>query len=204
MSVSGICSRYKFKLVLLVLLGLYECFGPHGMMKEMIMTSGRFLPAGYGPYNGTVKDKKLPLVTSGLLPGPSNHTAGLLPGPSNHTSDLLPGPSNHTSGLLPEPSNDIAGLLPEPSNDTAALRCIAIHEEAYFDEWVDYHYALGFSNIYVYDNSPMNDLRQQGQQKGGPRDGGAFSRPHTANACLHGLCQKVWQTTLLHGIHGRG
>ena len=49
---------------------------------------------------------------------------------------------------------------------TAAMCAIGIHEEAYLDEWVDYHYGLGFTAFYIYDNSPKNDLGLWSTEKG--------------------------------------
>ena len=64
---------------------------------------------------------------------------------------------------------ELAGLAPRfPTihNETAAVCLIAMDEEAYVDEWVDYHHALGFSNFYVYDNSPDFELKQWASEKG--------------------------------------
>jgi len=48
-----------------------------------------------------------------------------------------------------------------------ALMCaIAKDEEAYIDEWVDYHYALGFDKIRIYDNSDLNEMKVFGDKKG--------------------------------------
>jgi Glycosyl transferase family 2 len=49
--------------------------------------------------------------------------------------------------------------------EMAAICAMVKNEEAYLDEWVDYHVALGFSEIYVYDNSPDHDLQQWGLTK---------------------------------------
>ena len=44
--------------------------------------------------------------------------------------------------------------------------CLCIKdEEQYLDEFIDYHSALGFGTIYIYDNTERNDLRQWGQEK---------------------------------------
>lgn len=43
-------------------------------------------------------------------------------------------------------------------NDTAAICAIVSSEEMYLDEWIDYHLGLGFSRIYIYDNSVDFDL----------------------------------------------
>jgi hypothetical protein len=41
---------------------------------------------------------------------------------------------------------------------TSSLCMIAKDEEAYIDEWAEFHIALGFSEILIYDNSENNDL----------------------------------------------
>jgi hypothetical protein len=46
------------------------------------------------------------------------------------------------------------------ANQTAVICSIVKGEEAYIDEWVDYHLGLGFAHIYVYDNSYHFDLQQ--------------------------------------------
>jgi hypothetical protein len=48
----------------------------------------------------------------------------------------------------------------------AALCCVAKDEEPYIDEWVDYHHALGFDSIQIYDNSDGFELKQWGEEKG--------------------------------------
>jgi hypothetical protein len=48
----------------------------------------------------------------------------------------------------------------------AALCCVVKDEEAYIDEWVDYHHASGFDSIHVYDNSDSFELKQWGEEKG--------------------------------------
>lgn len=50
-------------------------------------------------------------------------------------------------------------------NESAVLCTIAVNEEAYLDEWVDYYYGLGFSAIFLYDNSIDHDLRQWAHDK---------------------------------------
>jgi hypothetical protein len=40
------------------------------------------------------------------------------------------------------------------------LCAIAKHEEAYLDEWLDYHLGLGVAHIFIYDNSYHFDLQQ--------------------------------------------
>lgn len=43
--------------------------------------------------------------------------------------------------------------------------CYAKDQEAYVDEWVDYHIALGFSRLYVYDGSDEFWMRQWNEQR---------------------------------------
>jgi hypothetical protein len=40
----------------------------------------------------------------------------------------------------------------------AVLCCIAKHEDRYLPEWIEYHLALGFSHVYIYDNSDEGGL----------------------------------------------
>jgi hypothetical protein len=51
-------------------------------------------------------------------------------------------------------------------DQSAAICAIVVDEEAYIDEWVDYHYGLGFTAFYIYDNSPDNEMRQWAVEKG--------------------------------------
>lgn len=50
--------------------------------------------------------------------------------------------------------------------ESAAICAIAVNEEAYLDEWVDYNYGLGFSTLYIYDNSATHELQQWADEKG--------------------------------------
>jgi hypothetical protein len=42
-------------------------------------------------------------------------------------------------------------------NRKAVLCAIALKENVYMNEWIQYHLKLGFSKIYIYDNSPDNE-----------------------------------------------
>ena len=44
------------------------------------------------------------------------------------------------------------------SKESASLCVICKDENAYIDEWTDYNLALGFSEIFFYDNSDNNTL----------------------------------------------
>ena len=45
------------------------------------------------------------------------------------------------------------------NNTTSALCGIVKDAEAYLDEWVDYHFGLGFHSIYLIDNSDKHELK---------------------------------------------
>lgn len=47
---------------------------------------------------------------------------------------------------------------PPTSNTTVAVCLIVRNETIYLDEWVDFHLALGFAPIFIYDNSGAPDL----------------------------------------------
>ena len=51
------------------------------------------------------------------------------------------------------------------ANNTAVVCSIQKQEDAYIDEWVDYHLAIGFKMIYIYDNTDNYDLRNWGNQR---------------------------------------
>ena len=48
----------------------------------------------------------------------------------------------------------------------AVVCCIAMDEEPYIDEFVDYHLGLGFGKIIIYDNTNAFQLKQWGQRRG--------------------------------------
>eukprot|EP00584_Thalassiosira_punctigera_P027161 CAMPEP_0172580736 /NCGR_PEP_ID=MMETSP1067-20121228/139910_1 /TAXON_ID=265564 ORGANISM="Thalassiosira punctigera, Strain Tpunct2005C2" /NCGR_SAMPLE_ID=MMETSP1067 /ASSEMBLY_ACC=CAM_ASM_000444 /LENGTH=324 /DNA_ID=CAMNT_0013373483 /DNA_START=152 /DNA_END=1126 /DNA_ORIENTATION=+ len=48
---------------------------------------------------------------------------------------------------------------PSKSTSNVAVCLIVKNETLYIDEWLDYHIALGFSPIYIYDNSPDFELK---------------------------------------------
>ena len=51
------------------------------------------------------------------------------------------------------------------TNNKAVVCNIQKKEDAYIDEWVDYHLAIGFEMIYIYDNTDNNDLRNWGNKR---------------------------------------
>jgi len=44
--------------------------------------------------------------------------------------------------------------------DTAVICAIALNEEPYVHEWIQYHLKLGFDHIYIYDNDDKNPLKR--------------------------------------------
>jgi len=52
-------------------------------------------------------------------------------------------------------------------NQRKVMMCaIVVNEEAYIDEWVDYHHALGFDTFHMYDNSEGFEMEQWAEEKG--------------------------------------
>ena len=47
------------------------------------------------------------------------------------------------------------------SKNDAVVCAIVLNEEPYLDEWIQYHFALGFSHIYLYDNSDDHRLKNK-------------------------------------------
>jgi hypothetical protein len=47
----------------------------------------------------------------------------------------------------------------ERQQHTASICTYARGEEAYIDEWTDYHLAIGYAKIFVYDNNKDNELK---------------------------------------------
>jgi len=52
-------------------------------------------------------------------------------------------------------------VIPSTATNHAVICAIALDEEPYIDEWIHYHLKLGFSHIYVYDNSDKNTLQNK-------------------------------------------
>jgi Glycosyl transferase family 2 len=51
------------------------------------------------------------------------------------------------------------------TEETAVICAIAKYEEQYLDEWVDYHLALGFAHILIYDNTADFELKEWARKK---------------------------------------
>jgi hypothetical protein len=47
----------------------------------------------------------------------------------------------------------------------AVICCVALNEEKYLDEWMHYHFKLGFHKVYIYDNSDDNCLAYMNSDK---------------------------------------
>jgi hypothetical protein len=50
-------------------------------------------------------------------------------------------------------------------NSTATLCLIVKDPQLYLEEWVDYHFALGFTGLHIFDNSPSFNLQDWGKDK---------------------------------------
>jgi hypothetical protein len=63
----------------------------------------------------------------------------------------------------PASNNDPGVSVYAPSNSTSNVAaCLIVYNETlYLDEWLDFHIALGFSPIYIYDNSPDFELQTE-------------------------------------------
>ena len=63
----------------------------------------------------------------------------------------------------PARNNDPGVRVYAPSNSTSNVAaCLIVYNETlYLDEWLDFHIALGFSPIYIYDNSPDFQLQTE-------------------------------------------
>lgn len=62
------------------------------------------------------------------------------------------------------PSKYVSTKSKDKVND-AVVCAIALNEELYIDEWINYNLALGFSHIYIYDNSDTNTLKDKKSDK---------------------------------------
>ena len=53
-------------------------------------------------------------------------------------------------------------MFSKNSNNVDVVICaIALNEERYIDEWIKYNLLLGFTHIYIYDNSANNILKDK-------------------------------------------
>ena len=62
--------------------------------------------------------------------------------------------------LDPQRSYHLRNADKTNNTNTAGICAIAKFEEAYLQEWIDYHLGLGFADITLYDNSPNFELQQ--------------------------------------------
>ena len=54
---------------------------------------------------------------------------------------------------------------PNTTKNEAVICAIALHEERYIDEWIQYHLKLGFYHIFIYDNSDTYVLRNRKSER---------------------------------------
>mmetsp|Transcript_23846 Transcript_23846/g.57504 ORF Transcript_23846/g.57504 Transcript_23846/m.57504 type:complete len:376 (-) Transcript_23846:496-1623(-) len=69
-------------------------------------------------------------------------------------------PANATTRPMNDHDDSSVKVFAPPSNSTSnvAICLILKNDTLYLDEWLDFHIALGFSPIYIYDNSPDFEL----------------------------------------------
>jgi len=72
----------------------------------------------------------------------------------------------HSSWSRATTTSDATASSPVQHESRRTALCLVIKdEEQYLDEFVDYHSALGFGTIYIYDNTQLNELKQWGHEK---------------------------------------
>lgn len=80
---------------------------------------------------------------------------------ATHSSALIPSGWQGGNGqsAMPWPGRESVKVYsPSKSNATVAICLIVRNETVYMDEWMDFHIALGFAPIFVYDNADTADL----------------------------------------------
>mmetsp|Transcript_31573 Transcript_31573/g.73981 ORF Transcript_31573/g.73981 Transcript_31573/m.73981 type:complete len:638 (+) Transcript_31573:199-2112(+) len=85
---------------------------------------------------------------------------------------LVPAYETYEQGpsAKPECSDEIPSSLAIKTTDSVALCAMHKNETFYITEWTDYHLALGFSDIYLYDNSKeLWHLSEWTKRHGDPR-----------------------------------
>ena len=92
---------------------------------------------------------------------------GPLPPYAPPTSDGTSPSDGPSPSYSQSPSYGSAQVTDAPlPSETAVICVVAKDEESYIDEFVDYHHALGFSKIFVYDNSDAFEMKQWATAKG--------------------------------------
>ena len=69
----------------------------------------------------------------------------------------VPPPTSNSTYFAPE-DGPIQVLSPPKSDANVAICLIVKNETVYLDEWIDYHIALGFAPIFIYDNMLYEDI----------------------------------------------
>jgi hypothetical protein len=112
-------------------------------------------------------------VFSAVLDKPQDATPAWLPiTPNKNDNDAVVGTTTTATATTGDSGNNHHHTEEHGGQDgggntttTAVICMVAKGEEAYIDEFVDYHFGLGFVHVYVYDNSQDNDLKQWGDAK---------------------------------------
>lgn len=92
------------------------------------------------------------MMAAGLMVPSSHH---------EHEHDFMIMARRRQLLVVKEAAAEAATSLPKQ----VVLCALVLGEEAYLDEWVDYHLGLGFAHVYIYDNSLYHDLKQWGQEQ---------------------------------------
>ena len=107
-----------------------------------------------------------PLQDLLLIQQQANATANVKVKVDSETNNMSPSTRMHSCPPPRRKTRRETAISPSsPTTPSTVLCAMAKDEEAYLDEWVNYHLAIGFETIYLYDNSETNELRQWGQAK---------------------------------------
>jgi Glycosyl transferase family 2 len=110
--------------------------------------------------DGTLFSLKASILQGGgMIPRPQRN-ALYCPPPRRRRLVATKSSSTTSTTTITTPPTRTTTITP-----AAVLCAMAKDEEAYLDEWVNYHLAIGFETIYIYDNSDTNELRQWGKAK---------------------------------------
>ena len=73
--------------------------------------------------------------------------------------------SGREASYITQPRKRLIKPASHSSNKTAVICACMMEEEANVDEWVDYNLGIGFSHIYIYDNTELFELEQWAQER---------------------------------------
>jgi Glycosyl transferase family 2 len=111
------------------------------------------------------------LVASSPPSAPSSNSNKMQSKSSSSSMSLLDLNDISNLAIRSCPASDLDDKRSNKNNnknnkDRVVLCTFAKNEEPYLDEWVDYHLALGFETIFLYDNTDTHELQQWAPKKG--------------------------------------